>query len=101
MASCDDVEADDGALDEPPANDDPTLATLFEPPHAAASMASPATATIAGATHSASGKSRRGRRRTRLLSFIASPSFASVPVLALKTGPSSANPQDLAAILPM
>jgi len=73
-----------GELDDPPADDEPTLATLFEP-HAAASMASPAEAVIATAIRSASGNTRRGQRRIRLPSFIASPSVATAPVLALKT----------------
>jgi hypothetical protein len=68
-----------------PADDELTLATLFEPPHAAARIASPAEAVIATATRSAKGDTRGGQRRTRLPSFIASPSVATVPVLALKT----------------
>jgi hypothetical protein len=47
-------------------------------------MASPAEAVIATATRSASGNTRLGQPRTRLPSFIASPSVATVPVLALK-----------------
>jgi hypothetical protein len=43
------VPADDAALTDPPAGEELTLATLFELPHAAASRASPAEATIAAA----------------------------------------------------
>jgi len=75
------------------------LAASLEPPHAAASMASPAEAVIATATRGASGDTRRGQDTTRVPSFIASPSVAAVPVLALKTKGSSASAQDRAAIL--
>jgi hypothetical protein len=64
LDSCDGVEgAEDAALDGPPADDERTLATLFEPPHAAASRARPAAATIAAAPRSASGDTRRGLQR--------------------------------------
>jgi hypothetical protein len=63
LDSCDGVEgAEDAALDGPPA-DDELLATLFEPPQAAASRARPAAAMIAAAPRSASGDTRRGLQR--------------------------------------
>jgi hypothetical protein len=92
-------EIDKAALDDAPADDELTLAPLFESSHAAASMASPAEALSATATRSASGNTHRGQPRMRSPSFITSPSVATVPVLALKTEASSASAQDWAAIL--
>jgi hypothetical protein len=66
---------DPPALDEPDREAGrvvvgPSCATLLpgEPPHAAASRASPAAATIAAAIRAVGGHARRGRM-TRLLSF--------------------------------
>jgi hypothetical protein len=67
-------------LDDPPAGDELTLATLLEPPHAVASRARPAARMIAAAVRIAA-------------------SVAAAPVLALKTARSSASAQDRAAIL--
>jgi hypothetical protein len=55
-----DVEAGDVALDDRAPDDEPTFATLLEPPHAAANRTRPTAATIATVRRSVSGDIRRG-----------------------------------------
>jgi hypothetical protein len=89
---------------------EPSSATRLpdEPPHAATDRARTAVAMTAAAVRVAGDHGRRGRHITRVLSFITvlsgrlivfAASVAAVPVLELKTGRSSANAQDRAAIL--
>jgi hypothetical protein len=61
--------------DDPPADDEPTLATpgACEPLHAAASRVRAAVAMMAAAVGAVRSDARRGRRTTRVLSFIMPP----------------------------
>jgi hypothetical protein len=68
------VLAEDDALVDDPTFATPGLPELLPPLQAAASRARPAVAMMAAAVRTVRGRARRGRRMTRVLSFITPPS---------------------------